>query len=401
MATFNSKIVTATKATTKYSKSNDAATIAISGSDIADALLDPDEMKNIGKTTKKYFGLFKKVAPFLGPTFGIISSALNFLPEFSSPGPNDILKSVNKAFEQITKDVNNRLDKMKVYVDHRILTQEKRHTKRTFKDLYLFWTACIKEKTEDDVNRCQRSAARRFYSKQSFFMPGEDKFKKDGKVTDVREVKRIEVGLIVFVQYATMRLLCLQTLINTYVSNGALKHAKSYAKDYMDEFENAVVKSSRYINWAVRQITKSHNCWDGKPYAYEVIRTEDTRPRNVNEPEAWYESNWGKWKKSYSIQTMQCDPVSLESTCTAKGWVYTKTCQCGGNCDKSCSGTFSDVKFAFDKEHASVVVARKRVYNQCKSIHLEKLCKDIKTFWEKEVLSASRNWIILGNLKLS
>ena len=194
-----------------------AATAAVTGTSfgaasvsIANGLLTDQTVKEMKKVGKKLAKAFKNVAPVLGPALGIVSALLGFIPGLSSPSPEDILNKVNQGFKKLTDDVNDRLEKMKEYIDYSILTHEKQIMGNEYKELYRRLTICISKPHKLEVNRCVRDAADAIYSKQPKFMPFIDNyFAKKKFVRNPKDTKKLEVSLLVFTQYATLRFLCL------------------------------------------------------------------------------------------------------------------------------------------------------------------------------------------------
>ena len=187
---------------------------------------------------------------------------------------------------------------MKDYVDYKVLNLEKRLMSNDFKELYRLWTFCVEKPTNDEVNRCQRNAAHHSRAKEPTFMAFQSIFQKGQSISNVNDIKRLEVSLIVFSQYATLRFLILQTLINTYGADQKLPHAAHYYKSFLKQYDNLALQYSKYARWAIQQISKGHNCNNGRPYLYNVIEVA----------------------KSSTEVECQCDPTYNDGKCYAKGW---------------------------------------------------------------------------------
>ena len=182
-------------------------------SNLANALLKEDTIKKMGNVAQKLAGTFKNIAPMLGPGLGIASVLLGSVPALASPSPQDILRKVNEGFQKLTNDVNNRLEKMKEYVDYKVLKQEKRLMTNDYKELYRFWTNCVNEHTKEKVNRCQRYAAKHMHAKQPTFTAFQSQYENQQSLTSGNDVKRLEISLIVSKQYVTLRLLWQQIMV--------------------------------------------------------------------------------------------------------------------------------------------------------------------------------------------
>uniref|UniRef100_A0A7M5X8I6 Uncharacterized protein n=1 Tax=Clytia hemisphaerica TaxID=252671 RepID=A0A7M5X8I6_9CNID len=70
----------------------------------------------------KGVGYLTDIAGKLSPALAIFSSAFGFVDSFLKPSPQDILDKANKAIKQLTDEVNDRLDQMKDYISHEVIT---------------------------------------------------------------------------------------------------------------------------------------------------------------------------------------------------------------------------------------------------------------------------------------
>ena len=190
-----------------------------------------------------------KIAPKLAPALGAFGFVFGFIADLSKPSPQDIIDQTNKAIAKLTKEVNDRLEKMKGYVDHRVITLERDLINREYKVLFNLFAGCIKEATKNNVNRCMRNAERTTAASAPKFMILASKMgiysenhksrayydKYPSKAPSYYNIKRMEAGILSFRDYANIHLLMISTLLETYKSDPSLSHASYYVRLYTRE----------------------------------------------------------------------------------------------------------------------------------------------------------------------
>ena len=199
---------------------------------------------------KKGGATFLKIAPKLAPALGVFGAALGFVGALTSPTPQDILDEANKAIKELTDAVNDRLDKMKGYVDFKVIEMEKDLINREYRVMSNLFHNCIKEHTEEEVNRCMRDAERMASATSPKFMILDSKMKTYNSISHNRQyfeantdkapsyydVKRLEAGIISFKDYANLHLLMLSTLVNTYnATNDNSTNGMKFYKRYLND----------------------------------------------------------------------------------------------------------------------------------------------------------------------
>ena len=186
------------------------------------------------------------IASKLSPVLQLMGSLFGFIAGEANPSPQEILQKANKAIAKLTTEVNKRLDKMKGYVDYRVIHLEKDLTNRQFRSLFNLFAGCINEVTKERVNECMRNAERKTAADAPKFMilgemmatmnaHGKSRAyydKHPSRALSYYNVKRLEAGILSFRDYANIHLLMISTLLETYKADPSLQHAAAYVRGY-------------------------------------------------------------------------------------------------------------------------------------------------------------------------
>ncbi|XP_031561476.1 uncharacterized protein LOC116297393 [Actinia tenebrosa] len=165
----------------------------------------------------------------------------------SSPSPTDVLDKAFKSVELLTEEVNERMSQLQDYIDVQTLQLERLIMTRNYKELFDKWSRCANHRPGRDPNQCQEDAEEDIVSARFHFQPlqelleekqssGKQKYdphfyfryiatwqwmkEYEGKgyfwAPTYDEVKKLEIGLIPFRDYATLHLVALEALANSY-----------------------------------------------------------------------------------------------------------------------------------------------------------------------------------------
>ena len=160
-----------------------------------------------------FLKIFTETAPKLASSLGIFSAAFGLL-ELAKPSQSDLLRSVNKGFKKLADDVNNRLKKMEGYVDGKVIELEKRLMNREYKTLHRYWVDCVQQSNEKNSIDCMRRGHRFIHAHLPHFQILADNFNSRSRVLpSYYDIKRLEVGLIPFREYAALHLCALQVVV--------------------------------------------------------------------------------------------------------------------------------------------------------------------------------------------
>lgn len=187
---------------------------------------------NVGNAGKivgvmsKFSDVFKSASK-MAPWMGALGAVFGFVGADDKPSAQDAVDATNKAIEQLTKEVNVRLEQMKGYVDQRVLDSESNWITRAYQSLSNHWTECIFYKTAHDVNKCLQRAFERLRAERVHFLLHQ------GKNTLTRdEIKKLEVTFLTFRDYAMLNFLQLKSLADSFKAEEG-KNAKDYYEGYL------------------------------------------------------------------------------------------------------------------------------------------------------------------------
>ncbi|XP_048576457.1 uncharacterized protein LOC116615294 [Nematostella vectensis] len=195
-----------------------------------------------------------KVAKILGGAFAAFGAAFEMVSAQSKPKPDDILKQVDKAFDAITKDINDRLKDMENYVDAKVLGLETKLVNNEFASLKKFLTNCMHETTERAVLKCQQDSVRDIDAASPKFEVFKRDFDRGQNNLNPDQIRRLEAALIPFRDYASLHLFALQTLINAYKDAPDTQEKNNRLKLYMDTLYKQGIRYNKYATWAYERI---------------------------------------------------------------------------------------------------------------------------------------------------
>jgi len=309
-----------------------------------------------------------KSAPQVAAVLGIINVGLGFLEEDISP--NDILDKAFESVKLLSDEVNVMMDQMTDYVDAKDLQLEKNIMSNHYRELYDRWIGCGRETTIDGVNDCQRRAVNALRSKRYHFQPLHNEFDQNVYNPDFRyrssagtwqwmekynvrrlshdQVKRLEIGILPFRDYASLHLLALKTLEATLRDKSS---ARTDYKRYVGEMASAADMYIKYAKWA---------------YEWSYIRQYEENDffgvsgRAGGRPSAW-RSEFG-------------------------GIVATRNCSSVSKCTIECTQMFSD-------NTCSVYGgdAMGRAIDKCEE-YLKQVKTQLNQFWDNNVLNVVNTW---------
>jgi len=177
----------------------------------------------------------------------------------NEPGPDDILNAVNDALEDLTEEVNEKLDSMMGYVDTQVINSEKFMLQNVFDAAYRRWTFCLKEETEAKATECQADAAKRLVEDRSLYGIYWNQVTELQKLDRMTRM-RIEAHLVLFRNYANLVVLQLLPLIETYCENPATKYdCMRFSTDLHDEVTGLIKYAQNAVQLILNVYTHAGN----------------------------------------------------------------------------------------------------------------------------------------------
>lgn len=326
------------------------------------------------------------VSPQMTAALGVMAIGIGFLQE--SPSPQDILDRAHESVDMLSKEVNDMMDQMQDYADAKTLDLERNLMKANYRKLFDRWFGCAKEATIVMVNDCQRRAVEALRINRYQFQPLHSKFEE--KTYDYRnreklayspnfayrasagtwqwmekecgsrmeclthdEVKRIEIGIIPFRDYATLHLLALKTLTTSYAAQ-PINNEKVACRNYKRFLKETATKAdmyARYAKWA---------------YEWDYIRQYEENDffgvpgrAGGRSSRAFRGGYLGTAKCSGNKCEVQCTQMFKDNTCTATGG---DTFKLKDELSKKCEKFVAEVK------------------------------KQVNEFWNSNILNAAKEW---------
>ncbi|KAK3747982.1 hypothetical protein QZH41_019785, partial [Actinostola sp. cb2023] len=287
-----------------------------------------------------------KVSPQLGAALGILTVGLGFLKK--DPSPQDILDKAMSSVKLLSDEVNTMMDGMIDYVDAKDLQLERIVMDNHYNEIFDRWVNCAKELTAERANTCQQRAQNKISSARFHFQPFDELFDKvntnenrplytphfsyrasagtwqwmkqhcgydkhtRSECLSHEQVKRLEIGIIPFRDYASLHLLVLKTLQATYKGKSNTDRlACGYYKRYLSTIARKADYYIRYAKWA---------------YEWTYIRQYEendffgVRGRAGGRPAGAFRGGFlGTRKCSGGKCTMQCTQMYKDNTCTGSG----------------------------------------------------------------------------------
>lgn len=123
-------------------------------------------------------------------------------------------------------------------------------------ELEEYWSNCIKEVNLFEVFQCQKLARRRFASAYSTFMPYHKKAKSKRKITDIFDLKRLEISLLPLRRYLESSIFVLIGLKKTDESDQG--NCSFWYRRYLDETITDLQRYQDYADWSLKNIKRMH-----------------------------------------------------------------------------------------------------------------------------------------------
>jgi len=196
---------------------------------------------------------FAKVAGPLSAVLGVVGVVFGVVADMFSNTPEDAIKATNKALEQLTNEVNQRLDGLKGYVDQEVLRLEKVLNEREYKMEWKRFTSCVRwSPNQARQLRCMEEAEHSSLAKFGSFAIYYDRVSRHQHLT-VKELKAIELNILTFRNYAILRLMTLKALMDAHKGKD-----KNMYNRYVRTLRKDIDRFSLYANKAFEMTKLAH-----------------------------------------------------------------------------------------------------------------------------------------------
>ena len=327
----------------------------------------------------KFGNILANVAPKLGPALGMIGVALSVVSEFTKPTAADILKATNKAIEKLTKEVNQKFVEMTEYVDREILSVTKERMDVEYKHMFTLWSNCINEVTAARVLECQEDAAKYIRSGHPKFLVFEDELKlySQSNPPSGNDIKKMELTLIPAREYATLDIMQLQVLVDTYRDKNKTTIELALYKKYLRELIKDTELFVNYMEDTINIVIAGHGGTTPTLTLKDICsETKECSKGCLKEGRWWgYTACWGKCSCLLDNTLLKSEECTKHITVRADGKkIYTEM-----------DLPNSSEKDAAENYAGSLLKSAARRFRN-------DMVKDVKNYWESEILSVLPTW---------
>jgi len=322
----------------------------------------------VGEFVEKY----AKVAPKLGASLGLFGAAFGFLDSLGKPSLSDVMKSVNTAIQDLTDEMNEKLDQMKGYVDTRVINSERDMLQKQYRSSFEFWKNCIREYTAAEADECQMDAAKLLVSSRALYTTSPEKVLEKETISSY-ERRQLEANLVLFRDYANLVILELTPLIDHHCENSK-RDARSRAlcQRFSEDLHNEVNMYITYVDNAVKLIQQSHG-------THGVCLTTFSCG-------AQHEIKEGGWVKKHTANWFECKCVIEDSNskqyCKVHGTIRT-------------DGKKVYTRYNYPNQHGYAAGSGEfgnRILWEASRVYQSKNGPVVKTYWQKNVLNIIPTW---------
>lgn len=318
---------------------------------------------------KAFLGVMKVTAGAMGPVMGVFAVSMGIFNTITEIKPKDIIDACNVAISKLTGDINDRLDKMKGYVDSKVIDLEKRLVKDKYEKYFNLWRDCVDVPNAKKQVECQERAYDGAASALSQFALYKDKL---DNLTPYQS-RELEAYLFVFRDYANLVLMMLKPLVLTFRDDKSKTGVKQF-KLYSRKIKDMTAFFIKYARRAVNAIVNAHKkspCLDTVSSSYhKKIMEGDV---------SWWKVNTA----NYEIMKCTIDE-GVQQFCKVK-----MTIRVDGK------NSYSEESFSAcgskNWRCATRELAKKIMKDKVK-IYTEKDSKVVAAFWKKEILDFVPVW---------
>ena len=213
----------------------------------------------VTETSMKAVKFLVNLAPKLASTLGIFGAVFSFVSDATKPSAQQIIDSTNVAFENLTSEMNDRIDQLQGYVDSRVIQLEKAMVTRELKVMQNIWLNCADELIDTaTINECQRDAARFIRANKPKFLLFGDK-KTAHKQLDSYTIRRAEASLFAFREFANLCIMVGETVAGSYeLKTKDDITSRKYFIRYIQRLIDDIVEFKAHATWILSEIIRVH-----------------------------------------------------------------------------------------------------------------------------------------------
>ena len=327
----------------------------------------------------KFGNILANVAPKLGPALGMVGVAFSVVSQFTKPTAADILKATNKAIEKLTEEVNQKFVEMTGYVDKEVLSVTKERMDVEYKHMFTLWSNCINEVIAARVLECQEDAAKYIRSGYHKCLVFEDELKSysQSNPPSGNDIKKMELTLIPAREYATLDIMQLQVLADTFRDKNKTTIEQSLYKRYLKELTEDTERLVNYMENTINIVIAGHGGTTPTLTLKDICsETKECSKGCWKEGRWWgYTACWGKCSCLLDKTLLRSKECRKHITVRADGKkIYTAM----------------DLPDSSEKD-AAEYYANSLLSSAAREFRSD-ILKDLKNYWESEILSVLPTW---------
>ena len=166
-------------------------------------------------------------------------------------------------------------------MDNLISKKVRKFERNLMKKEYVFfseyWKQCIKEQNMTEANRCQRESHHLVWANRLKFTVFYDKWKNNKNIFATEAfVRRAEVNLITFRNFAQLDIMILLTLIETYKDDNTVVGRKILHR-YQQYLCTSIKFYYDYLSWSVGQVKRAYASYSISKNDYKCKKISETR----------------------------------------------------------------------------------------------------------------------------
>ena len=334
----------------------------------------PDVIDKLGVTVdfvsaaNEIVGLFATTAPALGPCLGLLGFGFGLLDKLNSVSPEEIIKEVNKAIEQVVENTNRRFEVMQEYVERQVREAMQEAMEDDYKGQFETWNQCLQLPTKARVDNCQEVLARVVNGLKYRFM-FQRKYSENEEMSRAG-VKSLELQLPVLKKWADFHLLVIAALMNTFKEDN-----RAMYRLYRGNFINNGNLYIGYMEWGLNKIRQSRIEDNSKSPSLDCKDFNDQTKFHALAMPMFATLKSSSRRCSFKCDSMRpdyCDIVTTIDCSSDLDCIFCSGYQCSS---KAGLNVFHNILKRQQQKNSDII---------CET-YIKRLEKDLNAFWTREV----------------